>query len=48
MVAFFLWNGEKDEKTSIGMAICLCKVEIHGVPELDTTEQLNWTELNWE
>ena len=20
---------------------------IHGVAELDTTEQLNWTELNW-
>ena len=22
--------------------------EIHGVAESDTTEQLNWTELNWE
>ena len=21
---------------------------IHGVAESDTTEQLNWTELNWE
>ena len=21
---------------------------VHGVAESDTTEQLNWTELNWE
>ena len=21
---------------------------IHGVAELDTTERLNWTDLNWE
>ena len=23
------------------------RAAIHGVAELDTTEQLNWTELNW-
>ena len=24
-----------------------CNAEVHGVAELDTTEWLNWTELNW-
>ena len=27
MVAFFLWNGEEDENTSIGMVIYSYKVE---------------------